>query len=69
MGHRAQWGASAVGLRCDLIDVLVALVEAESLHARRICSISHWAVSSHSEVGSKQMPRRELQPAQNQFCF
>lgn len=58
-----------MGLRCDLIGVLVALVEAESLHARRICSISHWAVSSHSEVGSKQMPRRELQPAQNQFCF
>lgn len=52
-GTRSTVGSLCSGAQVPSIDVLVALVEAESLHAGRICSIRHWAVCSHSEVGNK----------------
>lgn len=52
-GTQSLVGSLCSGAQMRSVDVLVALVEAESLRARRICSIRLWAVCSHSEVGNK----------------
>lgn len=69
MGHGAQWGASALGLRCDLLTFLLHWWRL-SLYMPEGFTQHVTGLSAHTQRwGINKWLVRELQLAQNQVCF